>query len=697
MIQELLDFADAEEMKTPAPFDRRSVHYFLDLDVEGNLIGISPACGRTENGREQPGKEFDCPVFFPLKLNVKAEVISNGGGGNPVPELLTGDTMEIFGCRLEDDGSSVPIQGTKDEDRRPQWVRLHNLVFRHLRRTGLLTGPHRAIWSFVCKPKPFEECLALFGLPDPDGEARKATTKDEEKKLRDKAEKSRKAILRRIGGAKFAFRVGTAVMLKDSALRAAHRQYYDWQRRRVIKRLEPGWDSYSANAALSQETGCLTPVFPHISGVPVVSGGPNNWCPLASFDKAPFKSYGLDSRTLSMRLETAERASAALNYMLRHPYHHLKLDNVVAIFWAVTDTGRVAPLDFIEFMNEPDALEVRQFLQNLWGHSASAPDSGRFYCGLLSSPKARITVRAWHTEFLPEIVANVDRHFETVAMPDLNEPGVRASTLAELAGATVSADAKAPPLQTTLVALFNSALFGRKQPLPPAVFGRAIERQAIELAKGHENTSGARRSGNDRLRHRAALIRLHLNFNQGIPMNEQTILSEKCKDPAILCGRLLALLDKIHGEAHVQRDEKNKITSKGTASSPANRFYGAASKTPALVFPRLLDLARVHLAKIGKDKAYRLEFGWSPQDSEKLEQALDCPFAGLAGVIEQLSLTNRCEFPRLFSLEEQGKFALGFYYERCRVWPRYKKREDSGGNEPGEESNIENQETEETT
>jgi CRISPR-associated protein Csd1 len=527
-----------------------------------------------------------------------------------------------------------------------------------------------------------EESLPYFYLPDPEREAQSGATDDERKKLRDKAEKARNAMLKRIGdpSIRFAFRVLGSVMLKDSEMTTTQRNYYGWQRRKVVNWLlregYEGSDAYCVNRTFSAPAGCLTPVFPHIAGVPVLSGGPNNWCPLASFDKAPFKSYGLGSRTLPMRLETAERTAAALNYLLRHSDHHLRLGKVAAVFWAVTDAGRVAPLDFITFMEKPDALEVRQFFQNVWGHAAAPPQSGKFYCALLSSPKARITVRAWHSGFLPEVSANVERHFNTVAMPDLSHGGeLKASTLAEMAAVTVSADAEDPPLQTALVALFKAALFARKEQLPYALLGKVVERHAVELAAGHENKSGARKKWNDRLRHRAALIRLYFTLNKGNIMNQERVLSEKCKDPAILCGRLLALLDKIHGEAHVQRDEKGRVVSKGTASSPANRYYRAASKTPALVFPRLLDLARDHLAKVDKARAYRLEFGWQPEDSDKLEEPINQPFVGLAGLVGQLKTASQSEFPHLFSLEQQGRFALGFYYERCRGWPRKKDAE----------------------
>jgi CRISPR-associated protein Csd1 len=122
---------------------------------------------------------------------------------------------------------------------------------------------------------------------------------------------------------------------------------------------------------------------------------------------------------------------------------------------------------------------------------------------------------------------------------------------------------------------------------------------------------------------------------------------------------LLALLDKIHDAAH---DGKS-------ASSPANRLYGAASATPALVFPRLCQLTRYHLQKMDAGLARKLEFG-VPKD--RRGDGVPEDFEGLAAVVARLNDASDGDFPRTLPLEDQGRFALGFYYERARKWPNFK-------------------------
>jgi CRISPR-associated protein Csd1 len=101
-------------------------------------------------------------------------------------------------------------------------------------------------------------------------------------------------------------------------------------------------------------------------------------------------------------------------------------------------------------------------------------------------------------------------------------------------------------------------------------------------------------------------------------------------------------------------------------SSPAGRYYGSASSTPALVFPRLCKLTNVHPEKIGGGLAYKLQHGVPKDRSEK---PIERDFEGLAQLIARFSADAK--WPCTLSLEDQGRFAIGFYYEKCRKWPRF--------------------------
>ena len=52
-------------------------------------------------------------------------------------------------------------------------------------------------------------------------------------------------------------------------------------------------------------------------------------------------------------------------------------------------------------------------------------------------------------------------------------------------------------------------------------------------------------------------------------------------------------------------------------------------------------------------------------------------FDGLAQIGDRILVVCK-QYPRMLSLEEQGRFALGFYHERARKWPSYAKRKPDG-------------------
>jgi CRISPR-associated protein Csd1 len=208
-----------------------------------------------------------------------------------------------------------------------------------------------------------------------------------------------------------------------------------------------------------------------------------------------------------------------------------------------------------------------------------------------------------------------------------------ASTIGELAAATILPQSESGPPSTAYSRILQTALFGTL--LPHAFLESALTRQSLELANGR--TEGDKGKFESRLRDRTALIKLYFKTNKDITMNEQT--HENQDHPAYLCGRVLAQLDRIHNEAH----------HKSPASSPADRYYGSASSTPALVFPRLCKLARTHLAAVRKDP----KRGW-------LAPLLDKDLTGLIA-----RFNDGAAWPRTLSLEDQGRFAIGFYYQRA--------------------------------
>jgi CRISPR-associated protein Csd1 len=614
---------------------------------------------------------MECPAYFSLKLKDGTEdgIQAKAGGGVSVAEAGHGDTREIF-CteiktptgkpprilvveppkgghvdspetagQMDPEGNSEE-ESDSDNDSDAEAKVTKNQYYRHAGWLKQINGfieadsyrdlaVSKALRGFIeAKPRLTDPViLNLFMLPDLD-KTEAAAPAQEKKKAREAATKARNAKLKTIAGARFTFRIEGELLLKNHEFREWWKRAYADEREKMLKILLPGSDGFAQRD--DEGSTRLTPVFPHIPGVP----GGGTYCPLASFDKVATQSFGLGKHTLSMSLTTTERAAAALKWLLNEKGNNCSLGKkLVAVFWAVPPVKDASPCphDFAALLNEPDAMQVLDFFKNIHGHAAAAPNVAQFYCAILSSPKSRITLRSWHTDTLGRVTESAEVYFDTVSLPDAFQPcQKKTSTLGELAAALVPEKSKAGAAPANHSSLLHTALFGTA--LPHAFLRSALTRQRLELAKGRaQDDKGEFES---RLRARTAIIKLYFHTHRPeLIMNEQT--HDNQNHPAYLCGRVLALLDKVHNAAH----------GKSTASSPAGRYYGSASSTPALVFPRLCKLARIHLEKIeNKGWAYNL-------DRE------------LSELISQFS--KEASWPRTLSLEDQGRFAIGFYYERA--------------------------------
>lgn len=118
-------------------------------------------------------------------------------------------------------------------------------------------------------------------------------------------------------------------------------------------------------------------------------------------------------------------------------------------------------------------------------------------------------------------------------------------------------------------------------------------------------------------------------IEEGVPMS----LNNESPNRAYLLGRLFAVLERIQYQA---LGELN--------AGIADRYYGSASAVPFSVFPRLLSGAKHHLSRLRKDKA-------------GMAVNLD---KDLGEIIAKLPET----FPRHLSIDEQGRFAIGYYHQK---------------------------------
>ena len=123
-------------------------------------------------------------------------------------------------------------------------------------------------------------------------------------------------------------------------------------------------------------------------------------------------------------------------------------------------------------------------------------------------------------------------------------------------------------------------------------------------------------------------------------------LNPEHPSPAYQCGRLMAVL------AALQHAALGDV-----GAGVVQRYYAAASATPALVFGRLVRTAQFHLNKV--------ESGGLAHWYEDL--------------IAEISSRVKDGMPATLTLEEQSLFALGYYQQIAALRTKRGDRQDEDG------------------
>jgi CRISPR-associated protein Csd1 len=353
--------------------------------------------------------------------------------------------------------------------------------------------------------------------------------------------------------------------------------------------------------------------------VPVkgIACAPQGEMVLISANKPAFLSYGLNASLIAPTCESCGlRFGNALNTLLRQRDTHLNVGCVSYIFWSRED----APFALASLLSDARPDEVRQFLTAVWRGKPGAADldTTPFYAATLSASVSRVVVRDWIETTLGEAQRHLARYFALQRLVDARGEE-RWFPLERLAKATVNSKSRnEKPAPQVGQALLHMALHGG--PLPEWLLYQAVRR-----ARAEQGVKSAH----------AALIKMVL-LSQDDAMkrsNDMAELDVTNRDPAYLCGRLLAELDVI------QRTALGK-----TNTTVVDRYFGTASSAPASVYGRLVRGAQPHLAKLRHERpgAYR-----------RLDERL-------AEIMEGLPT-----FPRTLTLVDQGRFALGFYHQKA--------------------------------
>lgn len=397
--------------------------------------------------------------------------------------------------------------------------------------------------------------------------------------------------------------------------------------------------SVTARCLVEGRVAPVARLHPSIKGV---RDAQTSGASLVAFNARAFESYGKTERQ-GENAPVGERAAfaytTALNALLdRQSPNKLQLGDATTVIWADRDTTLDADLVALLGGDDPDAGidAVRRRLDGARGGTVGADDSGlRFSVLGLAPNAARIAVRFWLQERFDRLGPRILQHFSDlrIARGEHDPPTPSMGRLLTAIAAQGKSENVPPRLAGEWM---RSILEGRAY--PPALLIAAVNRCRAEQAR-KDGRSG--RPLPNVTYERAAILKAWINREhrrrRGLPSDHHFIredLDVNLTDPAYRLGRLFAVLERIQARAQ-----------QGINATIRDRYYGAASSTPATVFPTLLRLKNAHLRKLADGEAANLE--------RQLGE--------ICGSVEQPALRD---FPRQLDLHEQGLFALGYYQQR---------------------------------
>ncbi len=374
--------------------------------------------------------------------------------------------------------------------------------------------------------------------------------------------------------------------------------------RRIIAESAPESEGEKIQCLISGEFSEPARLHPNFKGV---TGAQSSGASLVSFNLDAFKSYGKEQgANAPTSKDAAFRYGAALNRLLdRNSRNRLQrsIGDSTIVFWAdATDietegSANAAEDVFANWFQPPakdsedptlahdigEAAKIRDALADIAAGrpSAISPQLApgvRFHVLGLSPSAARLSVRFWADDDFSAFARRLLEHDKDLAIeprPWVSKPPSVFLLLCKTTALQERAE-NVPPLLAGEV--MRAILTGSRY--PRTLLSAAITR----LRAGDDASHGWHAAAI-----RAVLARDHrLNLN---PEETPMALDRDNINPAYRLGRLFAAYET------AQRLALGKVN-----STIRDKYFGAASATPASVFPLIVRGAQNHLAKLRKDK-----------------------------------------------------------------------------------------------
>lgn len=400
----------------------------------------------------------------------------------------------------------------------------------------------------------------------------------------------------------------------------------------------------SSQQGICMISGCedeLANLQPAIKGVRGANTTGGN---IVSFNLSAFNSFGkAQGQNAPIGEKAAFAYTTALNHLLgKDSTQKLQVGDATTIFWS--EKRSHFEDEFSSFLDEPPK-DNPDALTNAVSTLLKAVDTGvmpaedtetKFFVLGLSPNSARISIRFWHVGTVAEFSGRLAQHFHDLEI--CHAPHERDHLSMWWLLSRVAAQEKTENIPPNLAGDWMRAILAGL-PYPDSLYQAVLRRIQAERAVSYP---------------RAAILKAYLNRKQKHqPSNEKEMtvsLDKENHNIGYRLGRLFAVLEKVQ-----------EVAQPNINATIRDRYYSAASGTPASVMPILMRMKNHHLAKL-------------PHKGQQVN------FERLLGEV----MADIRDFPSQLSLQDQGRFAIGYYHQRQDFFTKHESTNEPTATEQGE-------------
>ena len=401
------------------------------------------------------------------------------------------------------------------------------------------------------------------------------------------------------------------------------------------------WDAEKEQTETDAEGICLVTgekteisrIHRNIKGVP---GAQSSGAALVSFNAPSFESYGKEQSYNAPVGKYAEFAyTSALNYLLAQRKYTFPLGDSMIVYWA--EEAKLEYQDVLLALLNPvkdNQNEVHAFFEKLRKdeqimiNDMELNPSQKFYILCLAPNAARLSVRFFYQSSFGNITKNLACHYERMQMIKPKWEEREYLGIEDMLKETVNMKSRDKKPISNMAAMVFSAILQNSR-YPASLYTDTLIR--IRAEQGCVTWGRASII-------KAFLMKNHKNTEGEICMG----LNEESKDVAYVLGRLFSVLESIQTDANP-----------GIKSTIRDRYFNSACATPASVFPVLFKLKNSHIKKLEREKESAKVY------YEKL----------LTQIVGKLEM-----YPKRLSLEEQGRFILGYYHQMQKKYEKWEEK-----------------------